>query len=234
MKARKKSQKGKHWIKENKVFFDILTTLVLTTATVYAIIDNHVQQKAITRLTQVQYEPDLKMTVGHVDSTNCFRGETGTWFIMSLINEGYKVNVDYVRVIPFIDIYHMDTTKYIPLGQMICVNEKKVTTGLIGTYTVKNVFDFVEKIKDNTHVNIQHLYKDDELYASKMKYVVKVRYKDYLNDAYKIKFFDIDEYGSEELDLAQGNLYYDNLNGTYKVSTEHLNEHIFEKMLLVN
>ncbi|HSH66037.1 MAG TPA: hypothetical protein VLB84_09615 [Bacteroidia bacterium] len=87
----------------------------------------------------------------YADTLDC-TGKRDTLFNVKLLNDGYKVKINYTRMLSFTKIDRAalykdgrdDTTKLIPINESACCFENLIQKEMIVTYSTKNLFNIFE------------------------------------------------------------------------------------------
>ena len=100
----------KKWLKENKVYFEVISSLILTIATTYALFRGIIHQERTYYLQELAYQPEFRIEYGLSDTLNC-DNEREELFMVELSNDGYDVDLRYTIIHPYLEVYNGDTSK---------------------------------------------------------------------------------------------------------------------------
>ncbi|MBS1559343.1 MAG: hypothetical protein JST69_11530 [Bacteroidetes bacterium] len=196
-------------MKKIKTYVTLIFTVVLTIATVLSQLDNYFTQRRLLKLSEIPFRPDFRVKTWFTDTINC-DGKKDILFAIELRNEGYKVEINYIHLELFLEVFREDTFKIIPVSDGICVRDPEKRTGILRSYRGRDVFEIFKTNKDRTVEKIKGLFREDQpIYGAQLKYVAMISYKDNLSNDLKTVHFKIDKDSWNELTYEEGDNYFE-------------------------
>lgn len=215
------------WFKNNKLIAAIIIGVAVI-LTVFAIIkgakeimdiftssdtaQQHISNDTNKEVQEVKdYKPHIRVYSGDADLADT-QEDLKKAFQINIENKGYKIDLRYTRLIPFLEVYKYDgTTSIIPLNEKQYVSESTDKVGLLVSYQTENLFDLIENINEQLVDKLTlFLSKSKEvvLIGVKLKYILQISYSNDMLDKPDKMFFEIINYNSKSISKENGENYF--------------------------